>query len=89
MIRMYNQDEELQELRQERWDKDKILSSLIDLYKNNKPIHKSALPEKLRFIILKTVPPQAPEHRQFFESFTMHSVKQLCKLDFNETKMDC
>ncbi len=68
LIRMYKSDEDLQAVKQEEWSRDKILNQLVELYASNQPINKNSLPDKLRFTLLKSVPPSAPEHRAFFPS---------------------
>lgn len=68
MIRLYKEDESLKQYKQENWSREKIISQLKDLYLANKPMNKSALPQRLKFILLKVTPPSAPDHRTWFQS---------------------
>jgi hypothetical protein len=68
LIRMYGNDTDLQDLKQESWSKEKILEDLKNLYLNNQPMNKNKLPSKLQFILLKVTSPSAPLHREFFPS---------------------
>jgi uncharacterized protein YfkK (UPF0435 family) len=68
LIRLYRTDEQLRALKQEDWSRAKILDQIKGLYLNNQPINKNHLPDKLKYILLKVVPPAAPQHRSWFES---------------------
>lgn len=66
IVRLYKTDSDLQQIKQENWSKQKILSSLKDLYLAGKPINKNALPEKLRYTLLKVTAENNP--RKYFDS---------------------
>lgn len=68
MVRLYQTDPELLPYKQENWSKDKILDQLKKLYLENAPLNKSALPQKLKFTLLKSVPPAASGDRAWFQS---------------------
>jgi len=68
IVRLYKEDPSLKEYKQENWSREKIIEQLKDLYLANKPMNKSALPPRLKFILLKVTPPSAPSHREWFQS---------------------
>lgn len=65
MTRMYYKDDDLHALKQKNWTRNKILEELQQLYLENKPIHKTALPAQLCFTILKAC---SPTKRHWFDS---------------------
>jgi hypothetical protein len=68
LIRLYRTDDQLRALKQEDWSRAKILDQVRGLYLSNQPINKNHLPDKLKYILLKVIPPAAPQHRCWFES---------------------
>lgn len=53
LIRMYKDNDDLKQYRQEDWSREKVLDQLKSLYLSNQPMNKNSLPEKLKFILLK------------------------------------
>lgn len=68
LSRLYGTDEELKATKQNNWSREKIIEELKKQYLSGAPFNKNALPDRLKFILLKVSYPTAPEHRQWFSS---------------------
>jgi hypothetical protein len=68
LSRLYSVDEELKATKQNNWSREKIIEELKKQYLSGAPFNKNALPDRLKFILLKVSYPTAPEHRQWFSS---------------------